>query len=63
MKKVVFLTLTISMILLNSSCSSSKCAASNDKIFAQHREKNNKYNQRSYIKKVNQQQINCRKKR
>ena len=62
MKKVVFLALTISMIVLNSSCSSTKCTASSDKIFSQYREKNNKYNQRSYIKKVNQQQKNCGRK-
>ena len=64
MKKVVLISIIINLILLTSSCATSKCAASSDHLYAQNHKKNQKYNNRSYVKKVSQQQKQCgRKKR
>lgn len=45
-----------------SSCSSSKCAASSDHLYTQNHNKNQKYSDKAYVKKVNQQQKQCGRK-
>jgi len=62
MKKVVFILIMINMIFLMSSCSSSKCAASSDHLYTQNHNKNQKYSDKAYVKKVNQQQKQCGRK-
>ena len=69
MKKVVHLiSIFVACILLNFGCKSTKTTCSNNKnkksaniMYAQHKKSNTKYNQKSYTKKVSNQQKKCRR--
>jgi len=62
MKKVVLLSIMTLMVFIGSSCSSTKCASSSDHLYAQNHKKNQKYSNKAYVKKVNQQQKGCKRK-
>ena len=69
MKKVVhFMSMFFTCIILITGCKSTKTTCSNNKnnksanvMYAQHKSSNKKYTQRSYTKKVRNQQKKCRK--
>ena len=50
------------MVFIGSSCSYTKCASSSDHLYAQNHKKNQKYSNKAYVKKVNQQQKGCKRK-
>ncbi len=71
MKKAVYLAyyfsiFSISTILVGCKSSRLSCSTNNNNksakiMYAQHKKSNNKYNSKSYVKKVSTQQKKCRK--